>query len=430
MRVRTKPNILATLVNELDTAGVTYWLDNQQIRWGESVIGEINRGLRSSKFVLLCLSQAFLRRPWPEAEMEAVLATQTTEGVRRALPLILNSTEAVLSQYPLLARYAYRTWGAGPTEIARELSWLVGVEREPQSDPSVALVRVESVHTGKLCRLRAPRLASISWLADKAAAGLDLQSEVAFGSHEPLSLRYVLVDSDAEDAWSTLSPYEQVRVHALLKAEDGTLRRVDSGRDRIGTAGVRNGSTFHLYAVQDLDRYPPPAFAAPSREDRYASFDGTISAPEGFVATLNWGSRPRDLDFHVGISFLNHSASAQEVSYGNHGQLNEYPWETLNRDVRDGFGPEVIACMRLRNDLNYRLFVVNYSGEALWAQSEAVVAFRLGDSPAEVIRCSEAVTSGVDDARSVWLVLEIVGGQVRYRNELITGDHVGRTFQR
>jgi len=417
-----KARYILPLVDELDSAGVTYWLDTQKIGWGESVIGGINQGLRSSKFVLLCLSEEFLRRPWPEAEMEAVLAAQTTEGVRRALPLILNAKNAVLAKYPLLARYAYRTWDAGPAGIARELSWLVGSERDMDSDPNVALILIESVHTGKLCRLRAPRAASISWLADKAAAGLELEQHVGFGGHEPLSLRYVLVDSDVEDKWSALSPYEQVRIHALLRREDGSLGRVDSRRDRIGAAGVRSGTTFHLYAVQDLDRTPPPV-AAPLRE--YAPFDETVLAPEGFVAVLKWGRLPKDLDLHVSIRAVDDPQSTREVDYRNQGQLTAFPWVALNRDVRDGYGPEVILCEQLQNNLRYRVFVVNYSGEASWTQSEAVVLLRVGDSPAQVIQCSEAVIrDNGNDTKSLWLVADIVEGQVLYRNELLSAPQV------
>lgn len=58
--------------------GITFWLDNIEIGWGDSITRKINDGLARSRFVLLCLSRAFLLRPWPEAELVPHFTNVTT----------------------------------------------------------------------------------------------------------------------------------------------------------------------------------------------------------------------------------------------------------------------------------------------------------------------------------------------------------------
>jgi hypothetical protein len=51
------------LTQALARHGVSFWLDTAQIAWGDSVTMQINQGLKTSRYVLLCLSRNFLQRP-------------------------------------------------------------------------------------------------------------------------------------------------------------------------------------------------------------------------------------------------------------------------------------------------------------------------------------------------------------------------------
>src|SRR5262245_43865819 len=93
---RDKEQYIQPLTEAFVAKGVTFWLDNIEIAWGDSIARKVNEGLAGSKFVLLCLSRFFLEQRWTEAELGAALSIQNESGVKRVLPLILNHKEAVL----------------------------------------------------------------------------------------------------------------------------------------------------------------------------------------------------------------------------------------------------------------------------------------------------------------------------------------------
>ena len=157
---------------------VTFWLDNLEVAWGDSVPLRINEGLRQSRYLLLCLSPQFLRRRWPETELAAAFAVQTESGQRRVLPLILEAKEQVLAEYPLLAATAYREY-TDPDTVAKELANVIG---KPPTDPTAVNIVIESVHTGHLCNLRVPRNVSIRWLRDQAQRGLGVREAADTGA--------------------------------------------------------------------------------------------------------------------------------------------------------------------------------------------------------------------------------------------------------
>jgi len=227
----------------------TYWLDSLEIGWGDSIALKLSEGLRNSRFVLLCLSRNFLYRPWPETELGAALAIQNSEGVKRVLPLILNSREEILAQYPILAGFAFRDLSVGIEKISEELVRLAGSKIEK---PDRIRVRSESAYTSKACDLLVERRASIRWLSENLQSGMGLSTKAYAGAYTPFVLRWVLVDTHAEETWNTIGRPEQRRLHAIIRSENG-LRFSYSDRDRLEDLGVYDGIVFHLYQVEDED---------------------------------------------------------------------------------------------------------------------------------------------------------------------------------
>lgn len=245
------------LTEALSTHQVTFWLDDARIAWGDSVFGKINEGLRDSHFALLCLSENFLFRRWPEAEMSAVLSMQNTHGVKRALPLILNSKAEVLKHYPLIAGLAYREFDQGVDAIAAEIAHLTNSQNKPTDTISLT---VEGVHTGKLCRLQVLRRASVKWLAEKARAGLEGSNTLRAGPFSEFHIRWALIDVAAEEKWLAMSRAEKREIYAML-ADDGEVKIAYTEACRLEDLGVKDGSVFHLYAIED-ERFDPPSMAA------------------------------------------------------------------------------------------------------------------------------------------------------------------------
>lgn len=112
-----KDKYILPLVEALELRGISFWLDERNLMIGDSLSNGINEGLRRSRYVLLCLSEAFLGRPWPESELGAALAIQNRLGQKRVLPVILNAEDKVLERYPLLADKVYVSWN-NPRRVA------------------------------------------------------------------------------------------------------------------------------------------------------------------------------------------------------------------------------------------------------------------------------------------------------------------------
>lgn len=257
-----KGRYIEPLAQAMARKALSLWLDDLEIAWGDNISMRLSEGLRDSRFVILCLSRNFLKRPWPETELGAALALQNSSGKKRVLPLILNSKTQVLARYPILAGLSHREFKSGVEHLAQELAALIE-PREPgdkQKLRSTRLLRVtvESIHTGQVCHVSAVSMNSVRWLADRAREGLGVTTQADTGAYEPFSVRWVLVDAKAEEIWRSLSRSEQRRLHAMIISENG-LRLCYSDLARLDEIGLYDGIVFHLYAVEDEEEEPPAA---------------------------------------------------------------------------------------------------------------------------------------------------------------------------
>lgn len=246
-----KSDYVEPLARALDRLRISYWLDAQQISWGDSITGRINEGLRSSRYGLLCLSKRFLERAWPENELGSLLAMQNRDGRKRVLPLILNSTDSILHQYPLLAGLAYREYDSNPEVLAEELARVV---REGTSTtPSMLHVIVESIHTGRLKSLHVARRASLGWLIREAMNGLGVRDIADSGAPVALPIRWALVDAKAEPEWQKKPRSQQRKIMAMV-AGKGRVKTTKSLSETLERSGIYDGMVCHLYAFEDEER--------------------------------------------------------------------------------------------------------------------------------------------------------------------------------
>jgi len=254
-----KVRYIQPLAESLTTRKITYWLDSVEIGWGDNIPLRINEGLRTSRYLLLCLSRSFLNRRWPEAEMASVLARQNATGQKQVLPLILNSKELMLNQYPILASLAYKEYKGSAEVVADEIAAVLQLSPHKQKQHGLHIT-VESVHTGKLCDIQVSPKVSVRWLADKAQQGLGVSDQAETGAYLPFHVKWVLVDVQAEKEWHRLGRREQSRLFAIVqKGKRAEVSHDDS--DRLEDLGVQDGTIFHLYAIED-DRYEPPCACA------------------------------------------------------------------------------------------------------------------------------------------------------------------------
>jgi len=68
---------------------------------------------------------------------------------------------------------------------------------------------------------------------------------------------------------------------------------------------------------------------------------------------LSWGATPKDLDLHL-------ISNSFHISYRNKQHTNQ---AVLDRDAREGFGPETITLKNIKRHKEYRLYVNRYSND-------------------------------------------------------------------
>lgn len=121
-----KDEIVRPLANELKNAGLSVWYDEFELKIGDSLRRKIDKGLASSRFGVVVLSQAFFGRGWPEYELDG-LVTKAVSGEQILLPIWHNvSKKEVIGYSPSLAdRVARSTATHTVEEIAEEIAAVI-----------------------------------------------------------------------------------------------------------------------------------------------------------------------------------------------------------------------------------------------------------------------------------------------------------------
>lgn len=106
----------------LREAGLAVWYDEFSLNWGDSLRRSIDRGLASSRFGVVVLSNAFFDKEWPQQELDGLFALEMG-GVTRILPIWHKiAKDEVTAKSPMLAnKVAMNTATMGIGEIAERL---------------------------------------------------------------------------------------------------------------------------------------------------------------------------------------------------------------------------------------------------------------------------------------------------------------------
>lgn len=81
-----KQTVARPLRDALTRLGVTVWLDETEMKIGHSLRRRIDDGIRSSRFGVIVLSEAFLLKGWTNHELDG-LVTRTVAGEQSLLPI-------------------------------------------------------------------------------------------------------------------------------------------------------------------------------------------------------------------------------------------------------------------------------------------------------------------------------------------------------
>lgn len=121
-----KDEVVRPLANALREAGLSVWYDEFELRIGDSLRRKIDRGLGSSRFGVVVLSQAFFGKGWPEYELDG-LVTRAVSGEQILLPIWHNVSKREVIGYSasLADRLARSTATHTVEEIAAEIADVV-----------------------------------------------------------------------------------------------------------------------------------------------------------------------------------------------------------------------------------------------------------------------------------------------------------------
>ena len=102
------------------------WYDEFTLKVGDSLRRTIDRGLASSRFGVVVLSDSFFQKEWPNRELDGLVALETS-GEMRILPIWHKVSKDEVARYsaPLADKVALNTSLKSAAEIADELMTLL-----------------------------------------------------------------------------------------------------------------------------------------------------------------------------------------------------------------------------------------------------------------------------------------------------------------
>lgn len=117
-----KDDVVRPLAHALQGAGLSVWYDEFELRIGDSLRRKIDKGLGSSRFGVVVLSQSFFGKGWPNYELDG-LVTRAVSGEQVILPIWHKVSKQEVMQYSasLADRLARNTATHTVEEIASEI---------------------------------------------------------------------------------------------------------------------------------------------------------------------------------------------------------------------------------------------------------------------------------------------------------------------
>jgi TIR domain len=125
------------LAHALEARGLSVWLDEVEIKLGDSLRQKIDEGLRTSTFGVVILSPSFFMKQWTQWELNGLVDREMTTGAKVVLPIWHEvGHDDVAAKSPSLAgKHAART-SDGIEHVADEVAEVLHMAdgSEPQID--------------------------------------------------------------------------------------------------------------------------------------------------------------------------------------------------------------------------------------------------------------------------------------------------------
>lgn len=234
-----KETVVRPLAAAFQAAGISCWVDEIDIGWGESFTKKIGEGLTKSRYVIPVISQVFVGKPWPEYELDAALGMEATGQEAKVLPLIVGGQGDLITQvkqrYPFLQNRKFLFWDGDPQPVVEALQTRL-------RETTRAADAVESKETTERATTYVPELRKDFTQRDKdrfLKTAFDAIRDYFRRAMEDLQARYEEVDADFIEVDN-----EKFRCRLYLRGELRNECLIRTGafisRDSIGyTEGTR-----------------------------------------------------------------------------------------------------------------------------------------------------------------------------------------------
>jgi hypothetical protein len=140
-----KDEVARPLAEELTRRGFRVWYDEYSLRVGDSLREKIDEGLSTCTFGLVAISPSFMAKPWPNREVNGLVALETGDGRKRILPVWHNTNAAEVTRWsPTIADLKAITTDRGLDVVADEIARVLRtVSRDSLVQELRGLLRVD-----------------------------------------------------------------------------------------------------------------------------------------------------------------------------------------------------------------------------------------------------------------------------------------------
>lgn len=139
-----KDAVAGPLAKALQEQGLRVWLDQFELKIGDSLQRSINEGLAESRFGVVILSPSFLAKEWPKKELDALTARETGRNKPVILPVWHNITADDVARFsPILADRLAVSTAQGISSVARSITEAALIQT--QGAQQAVATRLESI---------------------------------------------------------------------------------------------------------------------------------------------------------------------------------------------------------------------------------------------------------------------------------------------
>jgi hypothetical protein len=117
-----KKTVVEPLAAELRNRGILVWYDTYDLKLGDNLTAELDKGLGACDYGIVVLSDRFFAKAWPQMELNALLALETNDRRKRVIPIRHGlDQKALVRLSPLLAGRVTISTDVGIPAVAQEV---------------------------------------------------------------------------------------------------------------------------------------------------------------------------------------------------------------------------------------------------------------------------------------------------------------------